>query len=533
MRETSPAEQKNQYGLSEVELKELENNIVNIEKQAQKFKGKEVVLVVGKTGSGKSTTINYLQERKLKEVIDQGGNAFLEIDADQDTFEGVSPAMSAGIDACTTIATPYACIDSLYFCDTAGFSDPAGIATNLANHIAVQSVIKNAAAIKGIIFVIQANSISSVLAEERAQSFKSMVETIYHLVGDPTILTDSVAYVFTKVIAPGGGYLNTDSIRFRLRQLVEGGDSGDPEKRRLLERIKAMELHPRLYPVSGVDEGEMRNQINNFFINHAKTISKDQLHLSVTGEEKAVLFQLAEKIAVEFNQYHQEKVELLERREHLLHQINKNEENIDRLAPQVSILETIHQLQFYIENNPTVIEHVWRQVGVRRAGGLRGLAGGTNPVHAHVPETRPNPAIPAKQAEIARLKEQLPPDIAIINASETNQLKNTKAAELDKARGENDAYQNEVSTLRTRLNHIEERLEANEERYQLVSKLDVVFNFGNELPVVKEFLTKFSTPSEPTANSSGAGFFSGGTAMSGGGGGGPEPEESQSNAPTP
>jgi len=59
-----------------IRLTTLQTNLLEVEKEAQKVRGKKVILVIGPTGSGKSTAINYLQGRKMEEVINTASDSY-------------------------------------------------------------------------------------------------------------------------------------------------------------------------------------------------------------------------------------------------------------------------------------------------------------------------------------------------------------------------------------------------------------------------------------------------------------------------
>jgi hypothetical protein len=112
----------------------------------------DVVFIMGNTGAGKSTTINYLCGRKVVTLRDASDDFIVRLDV-QDPIEGC--AIGHGGDSRTrylqSIIDPAG--DSLVFCDTPGFEDTEGSSVDIANAVAISWTIRQCRSVRLVLLL--------------------------------------------------------------------------------------------------------------------------------------------------------------------------------------------------------------------------------------------------------------------------------------------------------------------------------------------------------------------------------------------
>ena len=128
------------------------------EENAASATGKEVVLVLGNTGVGKSTAVNYLMgcEMKLVEPSELGLKGPKEVVIVN--AEGTRPeVMPIGHGRQSRTFMPQIVLDAddsnQAYCDCPGFSDNRGAEINLANAINTRRVLQQATGVKAVFLV--------------------------------------------------------------------------------------------------------------------------------------------------------------------------------------------------------------------------------------------------------------------------------------------------------------------------------------------------------------------------------------------
>ncbi len=186
--------QRNQFKLGK--LTEIINNAIP---QIEPARGKTLTLVIGQTGVGKSTTINYLMRYPMTQdedgsVVPEDSSVPMPCDA-RDSVESVTITPAA-------VTLP----EGNVMCDCPGFADTRGDEIRVAISISTEVIVKYAHSIRGLIIVLDWNTIHAGRGEglrEAALSIGSLIrqEEIHHV-------SDSIMFVLTKGGRP------TDSIKF-------------------------------------------------------------------------------------------------------------------------------------------------------------------------------------------------------------------------------------------------------------------------------------------------------------------------------
>lgn len=153
----------------------------------QSAQGKKMVLVIGKTGAGKSTTVNYLLQFPLK--IGKGGKAYPINPSDKPPAK-----MGDSAEAITTIPEPYVGQNGVVYCDCPGFQDNRGPEMRVCVSLVTEAVVRRADSIDSIMAVIDWNSVEA----GRAEGFKEIALTLGTLLKQNFDSSRSILFIFTK-----------------------------------------------------------------------------------------------------------------------------------------------------------------------------------------------------------------------------------------------------------------------------------------------------------------------------------------------
>ena len=132
--------------------------------------GKDIILVVGNTGAGKSAFVNYLAGCRMREECVPGS-----------IEKGViadNPIMEIGHGFNSLTAFPQLHTDPksyITYCDCPGFLDNRGPECDVSNAFAIKAIVEKAKSIKGIVVIVNYSSL-------RADKGRSLFETVALLI---------------------------------------------------------------------------------------------------------------------------------------------------------------------------------------------------------------------------------------------------------------------------------------------------------------------------------------------------------------
>jgi len=174
-------------------LAKLLSVIRNMNSEISQAKNGNVVLVIGATGAGKSTFINYIANKELKLEYDDGGLTKKIVCKD--------PIAKIGHDSKSQTDKPQLYKEpktGLYFTDCPGFFDNRGVDVEVANAFGIQNIAKQSKEVKGIILMVEGSAFKGGRGRLLAESLQA---TLKFLGPNMSENLDSVLLMITKVKA--------------------------------------------------------------------------------------------------------------------------------------------------------------------------------------------------------------------------------------------------------------------------------------------------------------------------------------------
>ncbi|MDF2939758.1 MAG: hypothetical protein K0R66_400 [Gammaproteobacteria bacterium] len=290
-----------------------------VEKTKASF-GKDVILFIGPTGAGKSTTINYLLRHALEEDVLDDGETILKV---VENKEKKSAKMGTTVESCTTYPESFSEPGSPFsYCDCPGFFDTRPKERIITN-MSIDMVAKSARKVQGIVLLLE----DAALFGQKAAGFRELVATLRRLIKDLDKKTpreiDQLKASMMVVYNPKGNLKrNEKHIYTRLAKLIESEQPKlDELKARLqaapseeiisafnesasslsmMKMIKDLIEAKRFAIMNPMDEGESREQILSCL--HASAgVAKDMLSFSDMDPAQQRMNQVMLDIAGEAN----------------------------------------------------------------------------------------------------------------------------------------------------------------------------------------------------------------------------------------
>lgn len=248
------------------------------------FKEKDLVLVIGNTGAGKSTMINYLLGCPMKR---EEGRVRVQ--------EGYPEFAKIGLDKCysaTLYPEAYAAVEGHSFCDVAGWGDSRDpkfkkefqITTAICTKIAINS----AKLIKSIIVVVDQESLVAGRAASLSSVFNAL-ENFFHSSGINN-LSSSVIFAITKI-----KYKRMNYLRYFEKMRTEA--TGDPRKIFLCD----VALSSKIIEVDPLDQG-LSKQVLEAAIRHSAPLLPGDFGFTGDADTERVFREFIAVVAEEGNE---------------------------------------------------------------------------------------------------------------------------------------------------------------------------------------------------------------------------------------
>ncbi|CAF4906712.1 unnamed protein product [Rotaria sp. Silwood1] len=185
---------------------EIQRLVLKAKKAADSIRNKDIILLVGVTGSGKSTTIQFLSGATMKEVrVETSPGKYLE------HITAVGPMQNPELNYITS--SPLQKSETRYiapvtvqlkgllgahesgemiFCDAPGFEDTAGPEVDIANSIGVIGALKQTKSVK----LLALSSFKSI--GDRGQGIQKLAHILISMMHGIEDKLDAIFYAFTK-----------------------------------------------------------------------------------------------------------------------------------------------------------------------------------------------------------------------------------------------------------------------------------------------------------------------------------------------
>ncbi|OEU06604.1 hypothetical protein FRACYDRAFT_254152 [Fragilariopsis cylindrus CCMP1102] len=168
-------------------------------KAGEEIANKDVLLQIGLTGAGKTTTAHYLAGTKFEEEDVDGFAHYKPVELANENLTKF--AVSGGAKSVTTtiqaVCVPFkrddGRDDSITICDTPGFGDSKGVEQDISNGLGIIHALKGAASIKPVICIDQRTMDASQWLPLRKN-----LSTVIAMIGRESIDFSPFAYIFTR-----------------------------------------------------------------------------------------------------------------------------------------------------------------------------------------------------------------------------------------------------------------------------------------------------------------------------------------------
>jgi energy-coupling factor transporter ATP-binding protein EcfA2 len=158
-----------------LDIKKIKEGIEESFKVSESARDKDLVLVVGQTGHGKSTTVNYLLRHPLKRV--RGGKAELL----EPLPLKVYAKMGDDAESITSYPAAYEGPDGFVYCDCPGFKDNRGDEQRVIVSVSTEAVVNKAKSIRAFIVAVEWGAIDNA----RGEGLRDVALTLGSLFSNP------------------------------------------------------------------------------------------------------------------------------------------------------------------------------------------------------------------------------------------------------------------------------------------------------------------------------------------------------------
>ncbi|CAF0934036.1 unnamed protein product [Adineta steineri] len=189
-----------------VNVSEIQRLIGKAKEAAELIKNKDIVLLIGPTGSGKSTTIQFLSGAKMQHVkVETTPGKYLDhvamigpIDNPDLKYVTTTPLQRSETRYIATVTIQLKDIlgshvtDTIVLCDAPGFEDTSGPEVDIANSIGVIDALKRTNSVKLLV-------LSSYLTlGDKGQGIQKLAHILVNMIRGIEDRLNSIVYAFTK-----------------------------------------------------------------------------------------------------------------------------------------------------------------------------------------------------------------------------------------------------------------------------------------------------------------------------------------------
>ncbi|CAF4344718.1 unnamed protein product, partial [Rotaria sp. Silwood2] len=182
--------------ISPLNMQELFRLIEKFDDASHLIKEKDIILFLGETGSGKSTTIHFLAGSQMKHEKVNGLDHIIPINVRNPYLKKITT--SSFTQSETRYITPVPVNvgghtdGDIILCDTPGFENNYGAEVDIANGICIIRVVKECKSVKPVVII------SNKSIGDRCHSMKKLVQVIVGLIPGIQDNIKTISYIFTK-----------------------------------------------------------------------------------------------------------------------------------------------------------------------------------------------------------------------------------------------------------------------------------------------------------------------------------------------
>ncbi|CAF4693110.1 unnamed protein product, partial [Rotaria sp. Silwood2] len=180
-------------------IQELFRLAEKMDEAAELIKGKDVILLLGGTGAGKSTTIHFLEGSKLIETKVKGMYHIHPVEIKNEELKRITTTPFARSETrfITSVTVNHKDVgdptnDSFVLCDSPGFEDTSGPEVDIANGFGIVKAIKGSKIVKSVILI------SYRGMGDRLGGVKDLTRTLVGLIPGMEDHLNTFSYIFTK-----------------------------------------------------------------------------------------------------------------------------------------------------------------------------------------------------------------------------------------------------------------------------------------------------------------------------------------------
>jgi energy-coupling factor transporter ATP-binding protein EcfA2 len=185
--------------ISPLNMQEMFRLIEKVDDAAQLIKGKQIILFLGGTGSGKSTTIHFLAGSRMVEKEVKGLNHIAPVEIRNSSLKNIttSPFSRSETRYITPVTVNFTDVGgyntgSIILCDSPGFDDTSGVEVDIANGIGIVKAIKGCKSVKPVVLI----SYKSI--GDRSEGLKKLTHVLAGMISDVEDQSRTFSYIFTK-----------------------------------------------------------------------------------------------------------------------------------------------------------------------------------------------------------------------------------------------------------------------------------------------------------------------------------------------
>jgi hypothetical protein len=181
------------------DIHELQLLVEKAREAAKSIEGQEILLLLGRTGSGKSTTIHFVSGSKMEKQSLDGLAHIAPVEIKNEILQEVTTSPHAKSETRYIRAIPINFKDvgldrdgGIVICDTPGFEDTNGPEVDVANGLGVVEAVRKSKSVRPVVLI------SNKSVGDRGELIKSLAHLLVGIVANIKDHLDSFSYLFTK-----------------------------------------------------------------------------------------------------------------------------------------------------------------------------------------------------------------------------------------------------------------------------------------------------------------------------------------------